>query len=135
MLAVLLFMGVVSLWMPFLHTGLPGFSLSLDEYMQSEIFQRWFGWPNILFLSPVPVAVLGLAWFMRASLKKGQEAAPFFTAIGFFVLGFIGLGVSLWPNIVPHDVTLWDAAASQSSQIFMLIGVGLLLPLILGYTA
>lgn len=135
LLIVLLFMGLVSLWMPFLHTGIPGLSMDLEEYMQTEIFRRWFGWPNIMFLAPVPVAVVGLTLFMLAALKKEREIAPFFSAIAFFVLGFIGLGVSLWPNVVPPGVTLWQAAASPSSQGFMLVGVAILLPLILAYTA
>ena len=56
-------------------------------------------------------------------------------ALALFFLGMMGLGVSMWPFVVPDQVTIWDAAAPERSQIFMLIGVAITLPLIIGYTA
>jgi cytochrome d ubiquinol oxidase subunit II len=54
--------------------------------------------------------------------------------LALFSLGMVGLGVSMWPYVVPDTVTIWDAAAPERSQAFMLIGLALTLPLILGYT-
>ena len=60
--------------------------------------------------------------------------SPFLLALGIFLLGFIGLGISMFPYLVPPSITIWDAAAPPSSQIFMLVGVGIMLPIILAYT-
>ena len=72
-------------------------------------------------------------WLWR-SLDRGRDVAPFFAAIGLFALCFLGLGISLWPNIVPHSVSLWDAAATPRSQAFLLVGTLFLLPIIIVYT-
>ena len=119
LLLVLLAIGAVSLWTPFLD---------------ADIAQRWFAWPNILVLSPVPVATLALAVLAWRSFGSKHEALPFLSAVGLFLLSYLGLAISLWPNIVPHHYSLWQAASSQSTQAFLLIGVLVLLPVILLYT-
>jgi cytochrome bd ubiquinol oxidase subunit II len=120
LVGVLVFMAVVSLWTAF---AIP------------RIAERWFSFPNILLLSPVPVitvltALMGWRW-----LDRGPDAGPFLAAIGLFLLGYLGLAISTFPYLVPPTVTVWEAAAAPSSQIFMLIGTLFLLPIILGYTA
>jgi cytochrome d ubiquinol oxidase subunit II len=111
---------LVSLWTPM---------------MSAAIAARWFSWPNMLWLSPVPLitAVLSL-WLWRAETRRA-ERAPFLLTLGLFLLSFIGLAISLWPNILPPDITVWRAASAPSTQLFMLVGVLFLMPLILGYTA
>ncbi|WP_196298402.1 cytochrome d ubiquinol oxidase subunit II, partial [Vibrio fluvialis] len=44
------------------------------------------------------------------------------------------LGISLWPNIIPPSVTLWQAASPPQSQGFMLVGALFIIPFILMYT-
>jgi cytochrome d ubiquinol oxidase subunit II len=118
--ATLAFIAAVSLWTPFLN----------------PVFRhRWFDVPNIFFVSPVPVLVALLAWGFWNGLSKRHDATPFLYALGWFVLCFIGLGVSIWPNIVPPSVTIWQAAAPPASQMFLLSGALVLLPIILAYTA
>ncbi|MGH8713593.1 MAG: cytochrome d ubiquinol oxidase subunit II [Casimicrobiaceae bacterium] len=113
------FIAMVSVWTPFI---------------QPQIMQRWFGWPNLLLLSPVPVITLALfAWLLRA-LKSGREAAPFLLALGLFAMGYLGLGISILPMIVPYSVSLWAAASSPKSQAFLMIGTLFLLPIIIMYT-
>ena len=109
----------VSLWTPFLDT---------------DIAQRWFSWPNILYLSPVPILVGLLALWLEYALAKGQERAPFFLTLALFLLSYGGLAISLWPHIIPPEITIWEAAAPPASQLFMLVGVGILVPIILVYT-
>jgi cytochrome bd ubiquinol oxidase subunit II len=111
---------VVSLWTPL---------------MEGEIARRWFSWPNILFLSPVPVLTMALAFSEWRSLASRSEAAPFIAAIGLFVLSYLGIAISLWPMIVPYKFTLWEAASSPTTQAFLAVGTLFLLPVILGYTA
>ena len=72
------------------------------------------------------------------SLYKKRETAPLVWNAVTVVLGFTGLSVSLYPNMIPHlvsPVTVDQAAASSSTLIFMLAVTGLLIPVILFYTA
>jgi len=97
--------------------------------------QRWFAWPNILLTAPVPVAVAGVTLLLLRSLANKQDRRPFFLSLALFALSYAGLGISMWPYIVPQSITIWQAAAPENSQVFMLFGVAVLIPLILGYTA
>ena len=117
--AVLVIMAVISLWTP----------LAFER-----IADRWFAWPNILYLSPVPIATAILAWACWHGLNTGREVMPFLCAVGLFLLGFVGLAISNVPYLVPPSITIWEAAAVPQSQIFTLIGVLIMLPVILGYT-
>jgi cytochrome d ubiquinol oxidase subunit II len=89
--------------------------------------------PNLALLWPVP-AITGLvalaAWRW---IDKGRDVLPFVSAIFLFLLGYLGLVISNYPYLVPPSITVWDAAAAPASQIFMLIGTLVLLPIILGY--
>jgi cytochrome d ubiquinol oxidase subunit II len=118
--ATLALIVVVSLWTPMLD---PVFAT------------RWFGWPGILLTSPVPILLALLAWSFWAGLSRRSDSQPFLSVLGWFVLCFAGLGVSMWPMIVPPSITIWQAAAPPESQAFLLVGTVVLLPLILGYTA
>jgi len=41
----------------------------------------------------------------------------------------------MFPYVIPDQVTIWDAAAPEQSQIFMLVGTVIIVPIILAYTA
>jgi len=49
-------------------------------------------------------------------------------------LGYSGLGISLWPNIIPPSVSIWQAAGPPQSLGFALVGALFVIPIILGYT-
>ena len=109
----------VSLWTPFLN---PVF------------MRRWFGWPGILLTSPVPLLVaLILAMFHYGVVRKHQ-LTPFACALATFTLCFAGLGVSVYPMMIPPDITIWQAAAPRASQVFALVGASVLIPIILLYS-
>jgi len=95
---------------------------------------RWLAMPNVLFASQVPLLTAIIAGFLFYGLRKRWELAPFLLALALFLLGMAGLGVTIWPYVVPDSLTIWDAAAPERSQVFMLIGVVFILPLILAYT-
>jgi cytochrome d ubiquinol oxidase subunit II len=99
-----------------------------------EYRQRWLGTPEIYFASQVPLLTAIIAGFLFYGLKKGWELAPFLLALALFALGMAGVGVTMWPYVVPGDLTIWDAATAASSQWFMLVGFLITIPLILGYT-
>ncbi len=119
-LVVVVFMGLVSASLPFLS---------------SKIMARWFEDGNFWWLSPVPLLVLFNAFALwGAVMQQGRDAKPFLLTMCFFVLGFAGLVLGIWPYIVPPTLTIWQAASPPSSQGFVLVGLVVLLPVILGYT-
>jgi cytochrome bd ubiquinol oxidase subunit II len=118
-IATLLLMGAVSAYNLVL----------LDQYRE-----RWLTMPNLIFASQVPLLTAIAAFTLFYGLWKRWELAPFLLSLGMFLLGMAGLGVTMWPNVVPPDITIWDAAAPEKSQIFMLVGVAITMPLIIGYT-
>lgn len=120
LIGVLAAIGIVSLWTP-----------AVDP----QIAHRWFSWPNLAFLAPVPIVTALLAAFVWRAFDRGGDAAPFVGAAGLFLMSYLGIAISIWPMIVPHKYTLWQAASSESTQAFLLIGTLVLLPVILLYTA
>jgi cytochrome d ubiquinol oxidase subunit II len=120
MVAVVVAVGAVSIWTPLLD---------------SEIAQRWFSLPNIVYLSPVPLLVVALAALFLHGVARRREELPFFCALGMFLLSYVGLAISLYPYIVPRAITFREAAAPDTSLAFMLWGAAILLPLILTYSA
>jgi len=104
-------------------------------FLKPEYLHRWFGFPTMFFSFLVPLLVLGCAWQLFQGLRKKSDRLPFFAAQGIFVLCFAGLGISFYPYMVPTSVTIWDAAAPDSSLKFLLVGAAVLVPLVLAYTA
>ncbi|HEX7657687.1 MAG TPA: cytochrome d ubiquinol oxidase subunit II [Sphingomonas sp.] len=103
-------------------------------FLTYDYWHRWFVTPGVLITAQVPLLTAIIAGVFFWSLAKGRERLPFLMALAIFFLGFVGLGVSLYPYIVPRAVTIWQAAAPAQSQIFMLVGVVIILPMILAYT-
>nr|WP_276204968.1 cytochrome d ubiquinol oxidase subunit II [Kushneria phosphatilytica] len=101
----------------------------------SRVAERWFTFPNILWFSPVPVLVVLLAWSIWDGVTHSHERRLFLKVLGLFFLGLSGLVISYFPLIIPPNVTLWDAASSRSSQLFLVIGYAVLVPIVLSYTA
>jgi cytochrome d ubiquinol oxidase subunit II len=120
LIGVLVAILAVSIWTPLAHP---------------DIAARWFSWPNIAFLSPVPVITALVAIWEWIVLRARHNLSPFIGAVLLFLMSFIGIAISLWPMIVPYHYTLWQAASSPSTQAFLLIGTLFLLPVILMYTA
>ena len=104
-------------------------------FLSVQYTQRWFAWPNIILTAPVPIAVAAVTALLLRALGNKNDHQPFFLTLALFALSYAGLGISMYPYIVPQSITIWQAAAPANSQIFMLFGVSILVPLILGYTA
>jgi len=119
LIGVLIGIAAVSIWTPLAHR---------------DIALRWFSWPNVVLLAPVPIATaLAAGWCWRA-LNSRAEAQPFAAALLLFALSYLGIGVSLYPDVVPHRYSLWQAASSESTQAFLGVGAMFLLPIILMYS-
>jgi cytochrome d ubiquinol oxidase subunit II len=117
--AFIFFIVLVSIWTPL-------------EF--ARVAQRWFSWPNILYLSPVPAITAALAITCWRALPGRHPTLAFYSAVGLFVVAFVGLLISTLPYLVPPVITLWQAAAAPRSQVFMLSGMAIMIPVILGYT-
>ncbi|HEU4602689.1 MAG TPA: cytochrome d ubiquinol oxidase subunit II [Steroidobacteraceae bacterium] len=116
---VVAFMMLVSTWLPFLS---------------SHIMTRWFESGHFIWLSPVPLLALVNAVLLWRAVMRRAEHAPFILALSFFALGFIGLVLGIWPNLLPPNLSIWEAAAPPSTQGFVLVGTLIMLPAVLGYT-
>ncbi|MDE1918399.1 MAG: cytochrome d ubiquinol oxidase subunit II [Sphingomonadales bacterium] len=118
--AVMVAVAAVSIWTPLADPA---------------IAHRWFAWPHPLYLAPVPVVTALFALLeWRALGGRYGDAIPFVAALGLFLMSYLGIAISLWPYIVPRTYTLWQAASSEATQAFLLIGTLFLLPVILLYT-
>ena len=117
--ALLAAIAVISIWTPLAH---------------EDIRERWFAWPNLLMFSPVPLLVGASMFFLVRTIRRGAHAAPFVLTLALVFLGYSGLGISLWPNIIPPDISIWEAAGPPQSLGFALVGALLIVPVILMYT-
>ncbi|MBL6455746.1 cytochrome d ubiquinol oxidase subunit II [Belnapia sp. T6] len=112
---------------------------AIMPFLQPEFRDRWFAFPAILAALPVPLLVVWLGWRMFRALGETdghpwRDGLPFLCALGLFFLAYTGLGISMWPMMVPPEITIWDAAAPRDSQLFLLVGAAVLIPIILAYT-
>jgi cytochrome d ubiquinol oxidase subunit II len=124
----------LALWLGIATLAMLAAVSAATPFLAYEYWRRWFAMPALKLTAQVPllVAITAAAFFW--SLRRGAERLPFLLALGLFLLGFVGLGISIYPYVVPRAVTIWDAAAPPQSQLFMLIGAVVIVPVILAYT-
>ncbi|MDM1758806.1 MULTISPECIES: cytochrome d ubiquinol oxidase subunit II [Acinetobacter] len=118
-IALFIIFGAVSIYTPMAHP---------------EIAARWFSQPQLMYFSPVPILVIIFTWLVLRACKQRAELSPFIYTLALVFLAYTGFMISLWPYIIPPSITIWEAAAPQSSQLFALIGALILIPIILIYT-
>ncbi len=114
-----LFLAIVSISMPLMNPGIKAL---------------WFSMPTFFYLLPIPMVTVGLFVMIWRDLHKGNELRPFLLSLGVFLTGYLGLGISLWPWLVPFEITFRQAAAAAPSQSLLLVGTAVMLPLVLAYT-
>ncbi len=119
-LATIALMGAVSLY---------------NLVLRPEYAARWLSTPELYWVAPIPIATLIVAGLLWRALSADRHSKPFWLALALFFFGMAGVGVTIWPYVAPPSVTIWDAAAPERSQIFMLVGVAITMPLIIAYTA
>ncbi|QDH34333.1 cytochrome d ubiquinol oxidase subunit II [Porphyrobacter sp. YT40] len=119
-IATIVLMGAVSLY---------------NVTLNAEYAAHWLTAPEVYYVAPVPIVTGIIALSMLRAITRERNSKPFWLALALFFLGMAGLGVTIWPYVVPPGLTIWDAAAPERSQIFMLVGVAITMPLIIAYTA
>ena len=118
LLGVLAVFAVIGIWTPF-----------VDEMVKD----RWFSSVTIIWI--LPVFTLLCAFQVFRSVRNHYEGMPFVATVGLFIFTYLGLIVSRWPYVVPPEITLWDAASAYDSQLFLLLGLIFVIPVVLAYTA
>jgi len=113
------FIVVVSLWTPWYYPA---------------VADRWFGWPEGLYVAWVPVTTALVVFGAYRALLRRREVLPFVLSLGLFLLGYLGLAYSLFPYVAPPSVTLWQAASTANALMFLLVGALIMMPIILFYS-
>jgi cytochrome d ubiquinol oxidase subunit II len=104
-------------------------------FLEGQYYQRWFQWPGLILTGLMPFLFGGAALAAWLGIRRGRDWLPFAATLAMFALTLAGLGISIWPDVIPGRVTIWQAAAPHASQLFMLVGASVLVPIILAYTA
>lgn len=130
-----------SLWLT--AAGVAAISM-MTPLVSPRIFEKWFSFPNLMLLLPIPLVTVALFWVMARSLARlptrlaqGNQygaAVPFASTVGVFLLAFYGLAYSLFPWLVVDRLTIWQAASSPEALLVIFYGVVVVLPVIVGYT-
>lgn len=119
MIAVLLvIIGIISLWTVL---ALPA------------VAERWFGHGDVIYFLPVPILVVVCVYGIFKTVRERHDTMPFYLTLALCFLGFTGLVISIWPNIVPPSLTIWEASSPHESQLFALVGTLFILPIIFVY--
>ena len=127
----------VALW--FTAAGIAAVSIA-TPLISTRVFDKWFSFPQFLLLSQIPAISIALILACHYRLRKlrnnidNREWQPFAFAVAIFLLAFAGLAYSLFPYLVIDEITIWEAASATNSLQFILWGVVITLPAILGYT-
>ncbi len=119
LIIVSFFLVFVSIWTPF-HSP--------------ETFARWYSYPNIIFLAPLPLLTMLAIYLSWINLSKGHEKKPFLYSVLIFICAYAGFAVSDYPYLIPRQLTIWQAAAPDSTLKFILVGVVIMLPILFAYT-
>jgi len=110
---------VVSLWTPLADAG---------------IAARWSSALRLPWLAPLPLLVAACTCMLLRSITRRTQVQPFLWTLALMLLGYAGLGIGLWPNIIPPSISIWEASSPPLSQGFTLVGAALTIPVILAYT-
>ncbi|HDY97567.1 MAG TPA: cytochrome d ubiquinol oxidase subunit II [Pseudomonas sabulinigri] len=116
--AVLGVFGIISIWTP-----------SVDP----SAYERWFSMVRWIWI--FPVLALFFAYQIWSGLRKRKEVVPFLATMAMFFSTYFALLWTRWPYVIPPNFTLWDAASAPGSQLFLLLGMLFVIPIILAYTA
>ena len=101
--------------------------------MNPQIRSLWFSIPSFFFLAPIPTACVIMMIIIWRDLQSDREVRPFLLSFGVFLTGYLGIAISMWPYVVPFEITFRQAAAAPESQSLLLVGTIIMLPLILAY--
>jgi len=109
-------------------------------FVSARLFEKWFSWPEALYLSPLPIISGLLVYWLWSMLRQmpyendSRSWQPFAAATALWVMAFGGMAYSFYPYVVPEQITIYEAASAPESLFIILIGTCIVLPTIMGYT-
>ncbi|WP_113905733.1 cytochrome d ubiquinol oxidase subunit II [Aliidiomarina celeris] len=118
LVAVMIVFAIISIWTP---------------WVDSFVADRWFSGITPIYI--LPILAIACAWKISSSVRKRRDGSPFVATMGLFIFTYLGLLASKFPYVVPPSYTLWDAASAHESQLFLLLGLLFVIPIVLMYTA
>ena len=97
-------------------------------------FERWTHEPtrSLLLAISALIGCLSLVLVYAVIRRKYREELHNL-CMAIFCLSFVAVVLAIYPYLVPPALTIYQAAASDSTLRFMLWGIGPLLPIVLGY--
>src|SRR5258708_7390907 len=128
-------------WNGAFHAGSLIPALAQGVMVSSFVFHKWFSFPNIVLLAPVPLmtavlfAMVGVVLEHQPRPDERWSWLPFAGTVGVFVLAFFGLAFSIFPFVIVDRMTIWQAAAAPKSLIFILVGAVITLPVMVASAA
>ena len=108
-----------------------------SPYSDEIIYNRWFTAPTLYYVAAIPILMAIVLFFLYRSLYTNPDVdrRPYQLMILMVILGFVGLGISFFPYALPKTLTIWEAASPLNTQVFALIGIVIMMPVVLCYTA
>jgi len=119
--------------------GIGAISLA-TPFVSTRIFDKWFNWPEALYLAPLPILSALIVYWLWAMLQRMPFSGdrwswlPFAAATALWVMAFGGMAYSFYPYVVPEKITIYEAASAPESLFIILIGTCVVLPTIMAYT-
>lgn len=101
----------------------------ISESARSRLLEQ----PQVYIFAVIPLLGVLLIGLLVRSLFRQAEVAPLVWTILLFLLSFLGLGMVIFPFIIPPQITIYEAAADPSALVFMIIFIGFLIPVMLFY--
>ena len=113
--------------------GLAAATCAAASFVQPGVLEAWTSNPVVLTI--IVILFLSTAVALMQSIGGHSALRPFLLGLILFVLGVAGLGITIFPDIVPFRLTLWQAASASLSHVFLLIGAAIVTPVVLAYSA
>ncbi|MGF1575600.1 MAG: cytochrome d ubiquinol oxidase subunit II [Cyanophyceae cyanobacterium] len=120
----------IAAWTTLISAGLVTL---LTPVLYNQTRERLLERPLVYIFAAIPILAVVLIGLLLKSLRQKQDAAPFFWTVLLFVLSFTGLGILIFPYVIPPSITIYQAAAAPSALVFMLVFIGFLIPIMLFY--
>jgi cytochrome d ubiquinol oxidase subunit II len=113
--------------------GLAAAACIAAAFVQPGMLEAWTAHDPQLIL--IAALFLLVAVMLMRAIGGRSDVRPFALGLALFALGLVGLGFAIFPGIVPFRLSLWAAASSTSSHVFLLVGAVIVTPVVLGYSA
>lgn len=106
-------------------------------YVSQTVYHRWFDLPNALMLAPIPILTATAMLYTKKLLARETLThywRPFVMSVCTILLTGLGLGISIFPDIVLDRMNVFEAVTTTPTMVVVLIGVLITMPMIIAYS-